>query len=169
MGMNMMRQTHYNPNAFSHPLTGFFIGLTNVLLYTMIETMNMLSGLSCSSLDTMITKFMAYSILLEIPSIYVGQKKAFNVKYDVADFFLTIKEENLDFMEDQDDGADKSYIREQKIKARNSVNNWLCNGLFRILDWFNEVIYYYTFQFIVFTIPFYRMLVIRPDQNSSQE
>ena len=95
-----MRQTYFNPNAFSHPLTGFFIGLTNVILYTMIETMNMLSGLSTSSLDMMIAKFMAYSILLQIPVIYVNQKKAFNVKFDVADFFLTINEESQDFMED---------------------------------------------------------------------
>jgi len=98
-GVYMMRQTYYNPNAFSHPLTGFFLGLTNVMLYTVIETMNMLSGLSTKSLDTMIAKFMAYSILLQIPVIYVNQKKMFNVKFDVADFYLTIKEESVDLSE----------------------------------------------------------------------
>ena len=72
------------------------MGLTNVVLYTLIESMNMLSGLSTTSLDMMIAKFMAYSILLQIPVIYVNQKKAFNVKFDVADFFLTIKEESQD-------------------------------------------------------------------------
>lgn len=95
-GVYMMRQAHYNPNAFSHPLHGFFMGLSNVVLYILMESMNMLSGLSTTSLDMMIAKFMAYSILLQIPVIYVNQKKSFNVKFDVADFFLTIKEESQD-------------------------------------------------------------------------
>jgi len=62
----------------------------------MIELMNMMSGLSTTRLDTMIGKFTAYSILLRIPAIYSAQKKAFNVKFDVQDFFLTIKEEEED-------------------------------------------------------------------------
>ena len=71
-GIYMMRQTYFNPNAFSHPLTGFVIGCSNVILYIMIESMNMLSGLSTTSLDMMIAKFMAYSILLQVPIVYVN-------------------------------------------------------------------------------------------------
>jgi hypothetical protein len=65
---------------------------------------------------------MAYSILLQIPVIYANQKKMFNVKFDVADFYLTIKEESQDLMENLETqgsestrgssfGSDKSYVR----------------------------------------------------------
>jgi hypothetical protein len=46
--------------------------------------------------------------------------------------------------------------------ARDSVNNWLCRSLFRFLFSFYQIFYYYTFQYMVFGIPFYRMLSVVP-------
>jgi hypothetical protein len=49
--------------------------------------------------------------------------------------------------------------------ARDSVNNWFCRTLFRLLFSFYQIFYYYTFQFMVFTIPFYRLLFVVPEED----
>ena len=95
-GIYMMRHVHFNPNAFSHPVTGFLLGLLNVILFVIIETVNVISTLSRINIDVILSRFVSYAILLQVPQIYVRQRKAFNIKFDVEDFFLTINRENID-------------------------------------------------------------------------
>mmetsp|Transcript_8304 Transcript_8304/g.13884 ORF Transcript_8304/g.13884 Transcript_8304/m.13884 type:complete len:115 (+) Transcript_8304:312-656(+) len=90
-GMYMMRQVIFNPLEFSHPRSAFLLGMSNFALYLVIETINISSSLGKLKAELIIQKFVSYAILLQIPQIYMRQRKMFNLKFDVEDFFLTIK------------------------------------------------------------------------------
>ena len=86
----MMRQVIFNPNAFSYPVAGFYLGLTSFTLFVIVEIINITAILRLSNIDDVVTKIVSYSVLLNLPQIFLRQKKKFSVKYDVDDFFLTI-------------------------------------------------------------------------------
>jgi hypothetical protein len=80
----------YNRNAFAHPITGFLLGFMTCALYMTIEFLNAVNLLEISDFGTVLAKFVSYSILLNLPSLYVGQRTGFNIKFDCTDFFLSI-------------------------------------------------------------------------------
>lgn len=80
----------FNPDEFSNPQAAFFLGFNNFCFYIIIELINIVSLLRKDSVPDIISRFFAYSILLTIPQIYMRQRKMFNIKFDVDDFFLTI-------------------------------------------------------------------------------
>jgi hypothetical protein len=93
-GSYMIRQVVFNPTAFSHPVTAFLLGITNIWFYIMVELMNIYASLARVKTDVILSRFVSYAMLMTIPQIYMRQKKMFNVKFDVEDFFLTIKKDD---------------------------------------------------------------------------
>lgn len=78
------------------------------------------------------------------------QKKLFNIKFDVEDFFLTIKAEKDDdsLFRDQSSISESAQERRQiilqgKLKAQNSVN-WVYKFMFYFTVGFYQIAYYYT-------------------------
>lgn len=89
----MIRQVMFNPTAFSHPVTAFLLGSFNIWFYVIVEVMNIGASLARVKTDVILSRFVSYAMLMTIPQIYMRQKKMFNVKFDVEDFFLTIKKD----------------------------------------------------------------------------
>lgn len=92
-GVYMIRHVVFNPTAFSHPLTAFLLGLSNVWLYIIVETLNIYASLSRVDINVILSRVVSYAILMTIPQVYMRQKKCFNIKFDVEDFFLTINKD----------------------------------------------------------------------------
>ena len=90
-GIFMMRQVMYNSDAFAHPITGFILGLLTSVLFIVIEGINAINIIKFHDFNTVLAKFVSYSILLQVPSLYTRQRTGFNIKFDVEDFFLTVE------------------------------------------------------------------------------
>lgn len=82
-GIYMMRQVMYNSDAFAHPVTGFFLGLLTSTLFIIIEAINANNINNFNEFDLVLAKFVSYSILLQVPSLYTKQRTGFNIKFDV--------------------------------------------------------------------------------------
>jgi hypothetical protein len=61
--------------------------------------LNVAATLGQSNFENILARFVSYGALITIPQIYMRQKKMFNIKFDVEDFFLTIFAEKEDIDE----------------------------------------------------------------------
>jgi hypothetical protein len=66
-GIYMMRQVAFNPAAFSHPVTAYLMGVMNSWLYITIQALNIISALSRTDFETILTRFVSYGALITIP------------------------------------------------------------------------------------------------------
>ena len=156
-GIYMMRQVMFNADAFAHPITGFTLGLMTSVLFIIIEGLNATNLISFSDFDTVLAKFVSYSILLQVPSLYTRQRTGFNIKFDVEDFFLTIQRgegNRANFASDFDKIGGQKVL---KSVVGSSVNRFY-TYLYRALDIFYNVVYFYLFQLIIFISPMIRLL-----------
>jgi hypothetical protein len=88
----------------------------------------------------------------------------FNIKFDVEDFFLTIKEDQDEEIEIRRDSLASDFtikerrkiIREAKNKARKSFNK-VYVVIYSFTVGFYTTVYYYTGQMMVFLVPVYRI------------
>ena len=141
----------FNPSQFSQPLPAFFLGVLNFIFYVMIEIINIYATLQKVTVDQIISRFVSYALLLQIPQIYMRQRKMFNIKFDVDDFFLTVKKEKKELDDDmtsvgRSSTTSRDYKREikvQKLLALKSVNGCFIKSLHTCLTTFYRVLYYY--------------------------
>ena len=89
----MMQQVLFNPNAFAHPVTGIMLGFINFVIFVFIEFINLVNILYKPDFDTILARFVSYSLLIQISQLYMKQKRKYAIKFDCDDFFLTIYEE----------------------------------------------------------------------------
>ena len=162
-GIYMMRQVAFNPAAFSHPVTAYLMGVMNSWLYITIQALNIISALSRTDFETILTRFVSYGALITIPQIYMRQKKMFNIKFDVDDFFLTINAESQEVDRSSSTMSDGSkerrrIIKEGKQQAKNSFS-CLYRVLYHFTVGFYSMAYYYTGQMMIFLVPIYRIIL----------
>lgn len=174
-GLYMMQQTMYNRNAFAHPITGFLLGLMVCTLYMLVELLNATNLMKFKDFDTVLAKFVSYSILLNLPALYSGQRTGFNIKFDCADFFLSIPkplddEDTKDFQKvkvNRRDNESVSSLKDVKevlqqkatIKIIKSVNTFY-RVFFYIVAAIYQVVYFYLFQMMIFIMPMARVYSI---------
>ena len=120
-GSYMIRQVVFNPTAFSHPVTAFLLGITNIWFYIMVELMNIYASLARVKTDIILSRFVSYAMLMTIPQIYMRQKKMFNVKFDVEDFFLTIKKDDETQYQETTDSTTANTLYNSELSDQRQI------------------------------------------------
>ena len=95
-------------------------------------------------------KSVSYLILFTLPNIYLRQKRGFNVKYDVEDFFLTVKEDNV-MRHSNSESRDNSEVARYKQvvsklkESQTKMIGSLKQKLIKLCLGFYQIVYYYSF------------------------
>jgi len=69
-GMQMCAYTLYHSEEMTNPVAGFFLGICIIFVNLFCESANMLTQLNNTDIPTLLSKYIAFKVLLEGPDFY---------------------------------------------------------------------------------------------------
>ena len=82
--MQMVKYVVYHSEEFDHPYSAFTLGVLVTFVSTVSELTNIYCTLSQKTITGVIGKFVAFTILVDIPEIYIKSRANFRIKKAVG-------------------------------------------------------------------------------------
>jgi hypothetical protein len=74
-----MKYVLTNPGEFTHPTTAFFLGLIQLNGVFFTEICNLLKSLDQGSAKDVITRFVGFALILNVPKLIIGSLEEFSI------------------------------------------------------------------------------------------
>lgn len=71
-GMYMMKYALCHPEEFTHPNLAFFLGFTYLVILLLSEWVNIVKGTQRKSPQELITSYIGFKVISDLPKIYLG-------------------------------------------------------------------------------------------------
>ena len=75
----MMKYVLTNPNEFTHPTTAFFLGFIQLNGVYFTEVCNLLKSLDQKSPQDVITRFVGFALILNVPKLIIASLEEFSI------------------------------------------------------------------------------------------
>ena len=138
----MMKYVLCHPEEFSHPEIAFFMGFSQFSVLCLAELINIMKSSNRKTAQELITSYVGFKVLMEVPNIYVKSLNPLNVPVL---------------------GAIKKLSARQGRKAEKPSGEIrfkpFFNFIYVINKWFYNSFYFYFFTFVVIGLPFAKVLV----------
>jgi len=141
-GMYMMKYALCHPEKFTHPELAFLMGFIQFFSMWVAELVNIMKSSSRNTAQELITSYVGFKVLLEVPNIYVKSLSPLNVPVL---------------------GAIGKVTATQGRKAQKTEGDVRFRALFDFVyvtnKWFYNSFYFYFFTFVVIGLPFAKVIV----------
>lgn len=92
-GIQMCRFTVFHSDQLSHPTAAFMLGFIVIVVNILCEVTNTLYSLSKNTVSDVISKFVAFKILIQVQDYYNRQRANFSIRKEVTASPLVIIED----------------------------------------------------------------------------
>lgn len=89
-GILMIKYVIYHSEEFDHPHSAFMLGLLVVLVNMFCEVTNLFNSLSQSTVTGVISKFVAFKILIQVQDYYNRSRANFRIRGAVSSYPLVV-------------------------------------------------------------------------------
>lgn len=90
-GIVMMKYVVYHSEEFQRPSAAFLLGLMTLLTNCFCGVTNLIYSLTLNDVNTVIAKFVAFKILVQLQDYYLRQRSSFEIRQAVLQNPLIIK------------------------------------------------------------------------------
>lgn len=78
-GIYMMKYVLTNPDEFTHPTTAFWLGVIQFTGVIFTEVCNLLKSLDQAKPQDVITRFVGFALILNVPKLIIGSLEEFTI------------------------------------------------------------------------------------------
>ena len=181
-GILMTKYVIYHSEEFDHPYSAFLLGVMVVCVNIFCEITNLLYSLTQKDVTGVISKFVAFKILIQVQDYYNRSRANFRIRNAVNSYPLVIvtdidkvlglakksKSRNKDkdgvdpnihsFLEDLDGLSSSMHKRRTKQNKNKRAMMIIMYYVYKLLRTFYTTIYFYFFPLGVVMIPFWYTL-----------
>lgn len=144
-GLYMMKYSLCHPEEFTHPHIAFFMGFIQFTNLWIAEFVNIAKGTQRKSPQDLITSYVGFKCIIEIPSIYLSGVT--NVPVKAAIGKVTARRGRKD-------------ATDEKMHFHG-----LFNFIYVVNKWFFNSFYFYFYSFTVILLPLLQVLVSKAENN----
>lgn len=131
-GLYMMKYSLCHPEEFTHPNLAFFIGFMYMQILLVSEWVNIMKGTEKKKPQDLITGYIGFKVITELPKIYLGSIIDLPIKAAVGKLTAT--------------KGRKDPLNEGKV-------NWFLTLIYCSSKWFYHSFYFYFMPFMVIYLP----------------
>lgn len=142
-GLYMMKYALCHPEKFTHPHLAFLLGFIQISTVVFCEFINIAKASQRKTAMELVTAYIGFATIMNVPNIYFGSLNQIPVKGDVGK--LTATKGRKDLRSD-----------EEKM-----MGHGLFNFVYVLFKWFYNSYYFYFFTFSVIAVPFTKILYIK--------
>lgn len=141
-GIYMMKYALTRPEAFTHPVTVFFLGFVQLSAVWLTEICNVLKSIDQKKPQDVIVRFVGFSLILNVPKLMIGSLEQFDIQKSVSKLQLT--------------KGRKEAVSEEGHSTRLPCAPIL-NFIYCVWKLFFNSLYFYFFPFVVIFIPLFQL------------
>ena len=119
-GIQMCRYTVFHYDQLTHPIAAFMLGIFVIFVNVLCEVTNVMYLLTQNSVSDVISKFVAFKVLIQVNTFYNAQRINFSIKKEIAASPLVIIEDNRKIFGKK---ADKSSEVQEDEKKQELIDN----------------------------------------------
>lgn len=139
-GLYMMKYSLCHPEQFTHPHLAFLLGLTQISSVVFAEFINIAKASQRKTAQELITSYIGFKTIMDVPNIYFGSLNQIPVKAEVGKLVAT---------------KGRKDLRSDNEKM---IGHGLFNFIYVVFKWFYNTFYFYFFTFSVISVPFFKVL-----------
>ena len=175
-GIQMTKYVIYHSEEFDHPISAFLLGVLVIVVSTLCELTNLFKSLSQTKITDVISKFVAFRILVQTPEYYTRSRANFRIKGAVrANPLVIVTDSDRVLALSDQQSADSNSLRNSQYetlllnasqKTRESVEKGIGRQknrrcliltmfyIYKFLRTFYTTIYFYFFPLLAIMVPF---------------
>jgi hypothetical protein len=155
----MCKYVCFHSSEFEEPGWAFFFGATVIWTNVNCEFVNILNALHQTTLTDVITRFIAFKVLITVQDFYLRSRANFKVKMAVVnDPLVIITDERKIYGPFTDDPNSTLTDDQKKFNPRTKINIKVYYFLYKAQRLFYTCFYFYFMHFLVIAVPIYRLL-----------
>lgn len=131
-GMYMMKYSLCHPEEFTHPRLAFMIGFLYMAILVFSEWVNIMKGTERKSPQELITGYIGFKVITELPKVYLGSISDLPIKGAIGKLTAT---------------------KGRKDSKNEGKNPWYLTFLYTSTKWFYHSFYFYFMPFMVIYLP----------------
>lgn len=142
-GLYMMKFSLCHPEKFTHPHIAFLLGLMQISAMWVTEIINIMKASQRKTAQELITSYIGFKSIIDIPSIYLGSINNMAIKGKIGAVTAT---------------RPRKAVREENEYM---LGHTLFNAIYVICRWFFNTFYFYFFTFSVISLPLTKVLIVK--------
>jgi hypothetical protein len=139
----MMKYSLCHPESFTHPHIAFLMGLIQFFSVVVSESINIAKASQRTTPQELITSYIGFKAIMDVPTIYYSSINSIAVKGDVGKVVAT---------------KGRKELRGDNEKM---IGHGLANFIYIVHKWFYNVFYFYFFTFSVIGLPLTQVLIAK--------
>ena len=140
----MMKFALCHPEKFTHPHIAFILGFIQVSMMWVTETINIMKATQRKTAQELITSYIGFKSIVDIPSIYLGSINNMAIKGKIGAVTAT-----------------KPRKQENRSDQEKMIGHSFFNAVYVIYRWFFNTFYFYFFPFSVISVPLATVLFVK--------
>lgn len=141
-GLYMMKYAVTHADKFTHPRVAFLLGFIQFTTMVVSELINIMKGSERKKPQDLITSYIGFACIINIPTIYLSSINHIPIKGAVSKLTLT-------------------RGRKQVKEEFQMPGHFLFNAIYVLFKWFYNSFYFYFFTFVVIIAPMVSVLVAK--------
>jgi hypothetical protein len=142
-GLYMMKYALCHPEKFTHPHIAFMMGLIQFFSVIVAEAINIAKASQRTTAQELITSYIGFKAILDVPIIYYSSINNIPVKGEVGKVVAT------------------KGRKDQRSDEEKMIGHSVANVVYVAHKWFYNVFYFYFFTFSVISLPLTHVLFVK--------